>query len=180
MLHNHNTGRVLGRTPKTLRVQADERGLAFELDVPAHAMDVFEAVQRGDTTTASFAFSEPQDTWDSTGPVPIRTIHRFRLREISVWVPFSAYPSTSVSAARRSLETFRAQALKETLVADTATVTVTDPIPVVPPVVTDRNFIDDTEVRVLGRDESVRSWVEERTRRPKEYGRLRLGDVCAR
>jgi HK97 family phage major capsid protein len=49
--------------------------------------------------------------------------------------------------------------------------------PPLPPVATERATADDAEVRVLGRDESVRSWVEAHTGHPREYGSLRLGDV---
>jgi len=43
--------------------------------------------------------------------------------------------------------------------------------------VASRTALDDPEVRVLGRGDSFRAWVEERTKHPKEYGALRLGDV---
>jgi HK97 family phage major capsid protein len=44
-------------------------------------------------------------------------------------------------------------------------------------VVTDRAAPDEAEVRLLGRGDSFRSWVEERSKHPKEYAHLRLGDV---
>jgi HK97 family phage major capsid protein/HK97 family phage prohead protease len=176
-LHNHDSSRVLGRTPKTLRVQADDRGLGFELDMPAHAMDVFEAVQRGDAPNASFAFTDAKDSWDTTQTPPVRTLHSFRLREISVAVPFAAYPQTAVSTALRSLDQHRQTSTKEIATVETIAPPVVDPVPPVPPVVTDRTVPDNAEVRVLGRDDSFRSWVEERSKHPKEYGNLRLGDV---
>ena len=61
----------------------------------------------------------------------------------------------------------------------TPSVTVVDPVPPVPPVVTDRAVPDDAEVRVLGRGDSFRAWVEERSEHPREFGKLRLGD-CLR
>jgi HK97 family phage major capsid protein len=58
------------------------------------------------------------------------------------------------------------------------TVVEPDPQPPVPPVVTTRSADSDAEVRVLGRGDSFRSWVEERApQAAKEYGNLRLGDV---
>ncbi|MGH7393941.1 MAG: phage major capsid protein, partial [Candidatus Rokuibacteriota bacterium] len=54
---------------------------------------------------------------------------------------------------------------------------VADPVPPVPPVVTGRAAPDAGEVRVLGRTDSFRAWVEERSKHPKEFGELRLGDV---
>lgn len=56
------------------------------------------------------------------------------------------------------------------------TAPVVDLVPPVAPVIT-RDTPDDPEVRVLGRNDSVRAWVETRSPHPKEYGHLRLGDV---
>src|SRR4029453_14231117 len=51
------------------------------------------------------------------------------------------------------------------------------PLPPAPPVATERATAGGAGVRVLGGDESVRSWVEAHTSHPREYGSLRLGDV---
>jgi HK97 family phage major capsid protein/HK97 family phage prohead protease len=175
-LVNHNTDRVIGRvSAKTLRVAQDEAGLRFAVDVPEHERGLVESVARGDVDGASFAFRTLKDAWDETTTPPTRTLLDFELRELSVGVVFPAYPQTHV-AALRSLE--RHQETKEPTMPE-PTVTVVDPAPPVPPVVTDRAAPDTAEVRVLGRGDSFRSWVEERTRHPKEYGTLRLGD-CLR
>src|SRR4030095_1274621 len=47
----------------------------------------------------------------------------------------------------------------------------------VAPVVTERSAPADAEVRVLGRDDSFRSWVEARSTHAKEDAGLRPGDV---
>jgi HK97 family phage major capsid protein len=80
-------------------------------------------------------------------------------------------------AALRSLERHRPP--KERPMPEPATATVTEPVPPVPVVVTTRAEPDDPEVRVLGREDSVRAWMAERTKHPKEFAALRLGD-CLR
>lgn len=66
---NHAQDTLLGRTSsKTLRLSEDERGLAFELDLPATTLgnDVLALVARGDIRGMSFAFCGARDRWDST------------------------------------------------------------------------------------------------------------------
>lgn len=175
-LVNHDLGRVVGRvSAKTLRVAQDEAGLRFEVDVPEHERGLVESVARGDVDGASFAFRTLKDAWDETTTPPTRTLLDFELRELSVGVPFPAYPQTFV-AALRSLDSHRQTAVKEATVPEIITPPV-ELAPPVPPVVTERTTPDGDEVRVLGRGESFRSWVEERTKHPKEFGTVRLGDV---
>jgi HK97 family phage major capsid protein/HK97 family phage prohead protease len=176
-LRDHDRARVLGRvSAKTLRVHLADDGLRFEIDPPEHARDLVESVARGDVTGASFSFTDAVDAWDLRSTPPVRTITSFRLREISAGVLFPAYPS-AYTAALRSLDTARAQ---ETPPMPAPAVVITDPtpdptppVPPIPRTVPD----DDVEVRVLGRGDSFRSWVAERTKYPADYGRVRLGDV---
>jgi HK97 family phage major capsid protein/HK97 family phage prohead protease len=129
-LQNHDTSRVLGRmSAKTLTVAADDQGLRFEITPPSHATDLIESVQRGDVTGASFAFRVPPggESWDFSATPPLRTVTDMRLRELSVGVPFPAFPQTVV-AALRSLEQARA-ATKETPVS----MPIADPVPPVAP-----------------------------------------------
>lgn len=63
---NHNPAMVLGSTKaKTLRLRVDERGLAFELDLPdtSYARDLKELVARSDVNAMSFGFLPGADTW---------------------------------------------------------------------------------------------------------------------
>ena len=63
---NHGEDTILGRTSsKTLRLHEDERGLAFELDLPNTTLgnDVLELVRRGDVAGMSFAFTCAEDRW---------------------------------------------------------------------------------------------------------------------
>ena len=52
---NHDRNRLLGRTSSgTLRLTDTPEGLTFEVDLPEHAKDIREMVERGDLTGASF------------------------------------------------------------------------------------------------------------------------------
>lgn len=102
-LINHDANYVLGRTKSgTLRLNEDEVGLRYEIDPPdtSFANDLLVSIDRGDITQSSFAFvvGEDNETWDESGDIPIRTIHKFEeLYDVSP-VTYPAYESTSVSA----------------------------------------------------------------------------------
>jgi HK97 family phage prohead protease len=119
-LFNHDANAVLGRTKSgTLRLKEDDKGLAFECDLPdtTAGRDVWMSVKRGDLASCSFAFNlgERMDEWDEEdiedekglglrGAVKkmakciVRTIRDFsQLFDISI-VTDPAYPGTSVGA----------------------------------------------------------------------------------
>jgi len=124
-LRNHNADEILGRTTSgTLRLKADDKGLAFECSLPntKAGRDTYESVRRGDLSGCSFAFTtdtsmceyreekyDPEFDEDEEG-VPargtvktsyyriVRTIRDFAsLVDVSV-VTHPAYPGTSVDA----------------------------------------------------------------------------------
>jgi hypothetical protein len=103
-LYNHDAGAVLGRTPRTLTLTTDARGLAFELDpAPTQAgHDALALVQRGDVTGASFGFRTKKDAWRKDGAVMVRELLDIEVLEISL-TAFPAYQQTDVSVAQRSL-----------------------------------------------------------------------------
>jgi len=103
-LYNHNVGAVLGRTPKTLTLTKDTRGLAFELDpAPTEAgRDALALVTRGDVRGASFGFRTLKDSWRQDAGVTIRELLDIEIAEISL-TAFPAYQETDVSVAQRSL-----------------------------------------------------------------------------
>jgi HK97 family phage major capsid protein/HK97 family phage prohead protease len=177
-LANHDEGRVLGRrTAKTLTIEQDAQGLRFTLTPPAHEAGLVDTIARGDAPFASFAFRSFKDHWDERTTPPTRTLLDFELRELSVGIAFPAYADTSV-VALRSLERARQEAAMSTVPAAVAPVVEPDLVPPVAPIVASRERDrEEPEVRVLGRGESVRTWIEERSRVPKEYGAVRLGDV---
>lgn len=100
-LWNHNTDLVLGSTKnKTLRLEEDERGLKFELDLPdtQWGKDAAISVSRGDVEGMSFAFNVRKQEWDETNIKNIvRTLIDVELHEISP-TAFPAYLQTKVVA----------------------------------------------------------------------------------
>jgi len=104
-LYNHDPGAVLGRTPATLQLRKDARGLAFELS-PANTSagrDAMELVRRGDVKGASFGFITRKDAWTKDAGVTIRELLDIDIAEISL-TAFPAYRETDVSVAQRSLQ----------------------------------------------------------------------------
>lgn len=101
LLYNHDLGKVpLARSPKTMQLGTDERGLTFTAELPdtAAAKEVYEAVKRGDLSGMSFAFTVPEggDSYDAA--TNTRTIRQIaKVYECSV-VPYPAYPQTSIEA----------------------------------------------------------------------------------
>src|SRR5262245_35124268 len=104
-LFNHDSSHVLGRTPATLSLRRDNRGLALTLD-PANSTagrDAFELVRRGVVTGASFGFRTKKDAWKKDGALMIRELLDIELAEISL-TAFPCYRETDVSIARRSMQ----------------------------------------------------------------------------
>ncbi len=102
-LWNHDPAQVLGRTTNgTLRLEEDNTGLAFEVELPDTqvARDAWTLIERGDVNQMSFGFrSLPDgDEWriDADGQY-IRRVTKLDLAEVSP-VTFPAYPDTSVGA----------------------------------------------------------------------------------
>lgn len=109
-LYNHDPGAVLGRTPHSLRLARDSRGLAFELE-PADTQqgrDVLTLVSRGDLRGASFGFRALKDAWRTEGRTVIRELLEIDILEISV-TAFPAYQVTDVQVAQRALQAFTQQ-----------------------------------------------------------------------
>jgi HK97 family phage prohead protease len=102
---------VLGRTPKTLQLRQDARGLAFTLDpAPTQAgREVLELVRRGDLSGSSFGFRTIADAWYQDGEDTVRELIDIEIQEISL-VAFPAYAATNVEVAHRSLQAWQAAA----------------------------------------------------------------------
>ncbi|SFJ25623.1 HK97 family phage prohead protease [Bradyrhizobium sp. Gha] len=99
-LVDHDAGRVLARTKSsTLRLSEDNRGLAFDLDVPdtTYGRDILELVQRNDAGGMSFGFIASDERWDGDH----RILNSVDLREISVVSAHPAYSQTVVQARAR-------------------------------------------------------------------------------
>ena len=107
-LYNHDPSAVLGRTPKTLTLTKDARGLAFVLD-PAptqNGRDALELVRRGDIVGASFGFKTLKDAWTRDGATTVRTLLDIEVFEISL-TALPSYQQTDVSVALRSMSQFK-------------------------------------------------------------------------
>lgn len=112
---NHDPNLILGRTTSgTLKLSANREGLLFDCLLPntSYAINLYEAVKRGDMNSCSFAFSDVDDQWSEDSAVDYSsenyasTIKRFILRTISKFrklidvsiVTNPAYSGTTVSA----------------------------------------------------------------------------------
>jgi HK97 family phage prohead protease len=109
-LFNHDSQAILGRTPRTLTLRQDDRGLAFELSPPdtQHGRDTLELTRRGDLKGASFGFRTLTDRWTTEDGITIRELLDIDIAEISL-TAFPAYAETDVAVAQRSLHAFQAQ-----------------------------------------------------------------------
>ena len=103
-LFNHDADQVLGRSKSgTLRMQEDEKGLRYEIDLPNTQLgrDLAALLERGDISGSSFGFTTISDEWGETDDgYPLRTLTEVKLRDVSP-VTFPAY--TSSEASLRSL-----------------------------------------------------------------------------
>lgn len=99
-LKNHDENLLLGRNrSNTLRMDEDDIGLRFEIDLPdtQTGRDVAEEVRRGDMTGCSFSFTTDVDEWDMRGEVPIRTVRSVKKLYDVGPVTYPAYEETSVA-----------------------------------------------------------------------------------
>lgn len=100
-LWSHDTSKVLGRTKNnTLRLEEDDIGLRFELDLPKTTLgdDTYESIKRGDVDGVSFGFQKITDEIiEPDDDMPLRTVTKAKLFEVSA-VAFPAYPDSEVSA----------------------------------------------------------------------------------
>jgi len=106
-LVNHE-GLPLARTRSgTLKLYEDDRGLRMETMLDAEDPDVKSIVgkmRRGDLDKMSFAFRADVQEWDESEDMPVRTIKRATLYDVSV-VTTPAYDGTEIGL--RSLEAYR-------------------------------------------------------------------------
>jgi len=101
-LFNHDPNFVLGRNKAgTLRLAEDGKGLSMACDLPdtQYARDLATSIERGDISQQSFGFKTLDDDWQMQAGVPLRTLKRVRLRDVSP-VTFPAYASTDVAMRR--------------------------------------------------------------------------------
>lgn len=97
--YNHDDNMLLGTTSaRTLRLDVDDTGLLYDVDLPTHRSDVYELVQRGDVARSSFAFRvlPDGDTWEmDDNDMVRRTLTNVQLYDVAP-VNTPAYQDTSV------------------------------------------------------------------------------------
>ncbi|SIO60162.1 prohead peptidase. Unknown type peptidase. MEROPS family U35 [Singulisphaera sp. GP187] len=99
-LVNHDENMLIGRNVAgTLRMEQDEIGLHYEIDLPNTSVghDAAENVRLGNMTGCSFSFTTDVDQWDMTGAIPIRTVVKVRKLYDVGPVTYPAYEQTSVA-----------------------------------------------------------------------------------
>lgn len=101
LLVNHNyEGITLARTPKTMELWTDDKGLQMRATLPdtESGRSVYTAVRRGDMTGMSFSFTCDSDGQSYDVEKRTRTINRInKVFECSI-VNFPAYQKASVEA----------------------------------------------------------------------------------
>lgn len=120
-LFNHDNNYVLGRSSSgTLRFNIQNDGVYYEIDSPQTQTIrdlVLAPMKRGDIKGSSFAFSiaEGGDEWEynKAADVYTRYIKKIdRLYDLSP-VTTPAYPQSTSSVAKRSLDAFKAEIEKQ-------------------------------------------------------------------
>lgn len=103
---NHDASLVLGRSRSgTLRLEEDDHGLRYEVDLPdtATARDVATLIERGDISGSSFKFRVVKQEWDREDrDLPLRSLTEVSLADVGP-VTYPAYDATEGQLALRSL-----------------------------------------------------------------------------
>ena len=107
LLVNHDYNKIpLAKTPKTMELWTDEKGLQMRAVLPdtEEARSVYTAVKRGDMTGMSFSFTCDKGGQSYDVEKRARTISRInKLYECSI-VNFPAYQTASVEARNQMQE----------------------------------------------------------------------------
>ena len=111
-LFNHDSNLILGRTPNTLRLSADDHGLHYENDLPETTLgrDVHELVRRGDLRGSSFAFKPTRKKWVRDGDLDVLIIYDLDFYDVSL-VTSPAYRGTTASLRSEQLEEYQHEAI---------------------------------------------------------------------
>jgi uncharacterized protein len=115
-LVDHDNAKLLARTRSgSLRLQEDDKGLSFELDLPdtQAGRDVLALAERGDLGGMSFGFTVPAGGEIREGNR--RELREVVLHEISVVSAWPAYDGTSVQARDKQPALSLAEKYMETI-----------------------------------------------------------------
>ena len=116
-LIDHDSRLVLGRNKAgTLRMQVDDHGLWFSVDInpdDTDAMNLYARVQRGDVSGCSFGFYILDEETENRADGSVHwTIKRVKLYEGSICT-FPAYQDTQAEARREDLKHIRRRQVEE-------------------------------------------------------------------
>lgn len=116
-LIDHDSRLVLGRNKAgTLRMQVDDHGLWFSVDInpdDTDAMNLYARVQRGDVSGCSFGFDILDEETENRADGSVHwTIKRVKLYEGSICT-FPAYQDTQAEARREDLKHIRRRQVEE-------------------------------------------------------------------
>lgn len=105
-LWSHRSDAILARSPDTLSLSEDERGLRVEIKLidTQQNRDVLASVRAGLVDSMSFGFAARSVKWEEGKERDVRTLLDVDLFEVSP-VVWPAYPDTAISA--RSAASFR-------------------------------------------------------------------------
>lgn len=108
---NHNFDYLLGRTPHTLKLNLDLKGLHYSIDIDENdpqAMSVYAKIKRGDVRGSSISFHVLEDRWDRVDGVDIRTLLNVKVIEVGP-VTTPAMTATTSQAFSSSHNNFLAE-----------------------------------------------------------------------
>lgn len=107
LFYNHDTSKIpLARAPRTMQLNETRDGLEMSATLPdtEEARAIHTAVERGDLTGMSFAFTCDKSGSDYDARTNTRSINKFnKILECSI-VPFPAYEAASVEARNQMQE----------------------------------------------------------------------------
>jgi len=98
-LINHEDLPLARTRSGTLILKEDTHGLYMDTELDRRDPDVQNIIykmERGDLDKMSFAFRATKQSWDETGPIPVRTIEEAMLYDVSI-VTSPAYEGTDIS-----------------------------------------------------------------------------------
>lgn len=109
-LFNHDPSLILGRTPRTLTLTEDDKGLFCRITPPDTQLgrDLLISIERGDITQMSFGFNILGETVDKTGDKTHFTITEAELFDVSP-VTYPAYTATEIGVTRGGKRDFSAE-----------------------------------------------------------------------
>jgi len=112
-LAQHETNGTIARSPETLSLSEDDKGLAFEIRLVDTQLnrDVRTLVQNRILDSMSFGFAPRSTKWEEGKERDVRTLVDVDLFEISV-VTWPAYPAASVGARKSPLPTEEVEAIR--------------------------------------------------------------------